>query len=380
MEKFSKYLFDSLLNQSFVKMTLSKTYSKSGELKNVYVRKVFIKDENRYSFTYRYETNDQVKNYTKDEAITVVEILLKKTFKSATLFLEKETIFFQQSKKDKYLIRKEKIENETMDTSHDKQKIKRVSLDRPYLRYLGVSTKEGQLVPSMADKYRQINKFLEIIEGLIPKNTSTPFTVIDMGSGKGYLTFALYDYLVNVLQVKAQVLGVELRESLVNQCNAIAKDCDFKGLSFEADYIQNIEVAELNMLIALHACDTATDDALYKAITAKADIVVCAPCCHKQVRQQLKGISFEDPLLKHGIYKERTFEMVTDTIRALLLQDNQYKTKVFEFISSEHTHKNVMIVGEKSKEKLTRTNEKIAEIKSRYKIKSQYLEELLNRE
>jgi hypothetical protein len=198
-----------------------------------------------------------------------------------------------------------------------------------------------------------------------------------MGAGKGYLTFALYDYLKNKLGLEASVLGVEVRKELVESCNSISEKCQFEGLKFETASIEDVTPDNIDILIALHACDTATDDAIYKGIMSKAKLIVCAPCCHKQIRQQLKGKSFENPILKYGIFKERQFEMVTDTIRSLILEQHQYKTKVFEFVSNEHTRKNILLVGSRTEVRAQNTAEKIAAIKDDYGIQSHYLEELL---
>jgi hypothetical protein len=200
-----------------------------------------------------------------------------------------------------------------------------------------------------------------------------------MGAGKGYLTFALYDYLRNKLQHNVTVTGVELRKDLVDQCNKAAAECGFDQLHFECSSIEDFELKKVDILIALHACDTATDDAIAKGIKANADLIVCAPCCHKQIRQQLKGKEYKNPLLKYGIYKEREFEMVTDTIRALVLERNHYKSNIFEFISSEHTGKNTMLVGVKSKHKpdLPVIQGKIDSLKEAYQIDYHYLEKLM---
>lgn len=231
----------------------------------------------------------------------------------------------------------------------------------------------------MADKYRQINKYLEIFDGLI-KNAKLPKNphIVDMGSGKGYLTFALYAYLEK-LGYQPQVWGVELRKELVDFCNETASFCKYDGLRFIQERIEDFKAEQIDILIALHACDTATDDALFTAIENKARLVVCAPCCHKQVRQQVKGKSLENPLLKFGIFKERAYEMVTDTLRALLLEEQGYKTKVFEFVSNEHTRKNVMLVAEQSHKKpqIESIQAKIDSIKDEFQIDYQYLEKKL---
>ncbi|MDB4297742.1 SAM-dependent methyltransferase, partial [Flavobacteriaceae bacterium] len=172
------------------------------------------------------------------------------------------------------------------------------------------------------------------------------------------------------------ITGIELRDELVNYCNDVAEKCGFEDLQFENKLIQDYDNKKIDILIALHACDTATDDAIAKGIIANAGLVICAPCCHKQVRQQTKGVEQESPLLKYGIFKERQFEMVTDTIRALILEKHQYATKVFEFISNEHTRKNVMLVGSKTNKKSNtkEINTKIKDLKKEYHIDFHYLE------
>jgi len=176
--------------------------------------------------------------------------------------------------------------------------------------------------------------------------------------------------------MQVSVTGIELRKELVDYCNDIAEKCGFENLNFECKPIQEYADKKIDILIALHACDTATDDAITKGIIAKADLIVCAPCCHKQVRQSLKGKEQEDPILKYGIFKERQFEMVTDTIRALILEKQQYQTKIFEFVSNEHTRKNVMLVATKSTKEIDvkKVNSKIKGIKEAYGIEEHYLE------
>jgi hypothetical protein len=201
-----------------------------------------------------------------------------------------------------------------------------------------------------------------------------------MGSGKGYLTFALYDYLQNVIKQKATVYGIEMRDDLVNKCNSIAEHVGFDGLHFKKGTIQDAEIPAPDMLIALHACDTATDDAIYKGIKANAKLIICAPCCHKQIRKQISPDNELKSITRHGILLERQAEMVTDAIRALLLEANGYKTRVFDFIATEHTPKNVMIVAIKADQPITNKPEyldKVDGLKKLFNIKTHYLETLL---
>lgn len=379
MEEYISYIKESIEKDDFVKLTLSKPYVKSSSLKNVYLRLIEIKGVKHFSFLYRYITNDQTKNYTFDEAFEILNTLLLENFRIATLFRIEENVLFLMNKKRKGSIRKEYAENKRDNAfDHDRAKEKRATSSSDYLFHLGVTDKDGQVIPKMADKFRQINKYLEVMESLV-KNTKlpSPLHVVDMGSGKGYLTFALYDFLKNKLGLDVYVTGVELREELVNYCSSVSAKCEYTDLKFEAAYIQDINPNKIDILIALHACDTATDDAIYKGMMSDASIVVCAPCCHKQIRQQLKGKTFENPILRYGIFKERQFEMVTDTIRSLILEQHKYQTKVFEFVSNEHTRKNVLLVGTKGKTALADAQEKIDKVKSDYDIDSHYLETLL---
>ncbi|MFD0991816.1 class I SAM-dependent methyltransferase [Tenacibaculum geojense] len=380
LQKLFLQLENSINNDTFVKITLSKPLRKSDNLPNVYVRKIVIKEQTFFQFTYRYSTNDQTKNYDFKEACEELSELLLNKFRTATLFtLENDfLVFISKKKKVSYKISNPSFKNKLPET-HDHQKEKRAEQSE-YLIFLGITDKNGQVIPKMADKYRQINKYLEIIEAqLNTVQLAKTVQIVDMGSGKGYLTFALYDYLVNKKGFKATVTGIELREELVNYCNNVANKCSFENLNFVAKPIQEYENNKIDILIALHACDTATDDAIYKGLVANAELIICAPCCHKQIRKNVKGVEQESPLLKYGIFKERQFEMVTDTIRALILEKYNYNTKVFEFISNEHTRKNVMLIGAKSSKKKDKEaiTSKIEDLKSMYHIQEHYLETLL---
>ncbi|MEQ8362954.1 MAG: SAM-dependent methyltransferase [Cyclobacteriaceae bacterium] len=378
LERWMEELTKSLGTGEFVKLTLSKP-AKRSELLNVYAKQVVLKEEPKLSFTYHYKTRDVVKNYSFSEGAEKVKELLDAEFKIGTLFTTKSDTVLLISKKGKMVLTTTDATQTVLAGTHDKPKHKRAQAGDTYLMKLGIADAHGQIIPKMADKFRQINKYLEVMEDLI-KSAEFPgaISIVDMGAGKGYLTFALYDYLRNKLQHEVTVTGVELRKDLVDKCNKAAAECRFDQLHFECSSIEDFKLKEVDILIALHACDTATDDAIAKGIKANADLIVCAPCCHKQIRQQLKGKEFKNPLLKYGIYKEREFEMVTDTIRALILERNNYKSNIFEFISSEHTGKNTMLVGVKSKHKhdVAVIQEKIDRLKTAYEIDYHYLEKL----
>jgi SAM-dependent methyltransferase len=376
-QQFFQVLEKSIKEDSFVKLTLSKPTRKTADLVNVYLREAEIKKEKILSFTYRFKTNDQVKNYPHEEAIVELDNLLQSSFRVATLFtLEKDVSIRINKKREAEIVYTAPTFSDKLPAHHDKQKVKRAS-DSAFLFHLGIKDQQGKVIPKMADKYKQINKYLEIIEGLL-KSTTLPkkINIVDMGSGKGYLTFALYDFLRNSRKLDVQVTGIELREELVSYCNEVAKKCGYTNLSFISERIENYDTERIDVLIALHACDTATDDAIYKGLMSNSSLIICAPCCHKQVRQSAKGTAQENPILKFGIFKERQFEMITDTIRALLMEKNQYSTKVFEFISNEHTRKNVMLVGTKASKtpNIEEIEAKIAGLKKDYGVEEHYLE------
>ena len=255
-----------------------------------------------------------------------------------------------------------------------------------------MTTARHELVPAMARKWKQINKFVEVMAHALDSaglGAQAPLNVVDFGAGKGYLTFALHDWLRRQAQGAPRaldVVGVELRPELVRLCNEAAARCGLAGLRFEAGDVSSFVPARLDVMIALHACDTATDHAIHTGIRAGAAIVMCSPCCHKQVRPQMQTPDLLKPMLQHGIHLGQEAEMVTDGLRALLLEAHGYDAQVFEFVALEHTSKNKMILAVRRRERadapqaLRRRAQalaQIAEIKRFYGIREQCLETLL---
>jgi hypothetical protein len=250
------------------------------------------------------------------------------------------------------------------------------------LQELGITDANGHIIPTMSRKWKQINKFIEVLSSAIESTglaQREEVHIADFGSGKAYLTFAVHDYLSAQLGVNTQVTGVELRQGLVDLCNQTASKLCLTGIQFEQGDVKHFVAKNVNVMIALHACDTATDYAIHMGIHTGAEIIMCSPCCHKQIRPQLKGPAVLAPVLLHGIHLGQEAEMVTDSLRALLLEANGYDTKVFEFISMEHTSKNKMILAQKRK--IPRDNslilQQIDAIKTFYGIQEHCLEELL---
>jgi SAM-dependent methyltransferase len=386
--KFNLLIHDSLQNESFIKMSLGNYKGTEEALKQLLIRKIFIKQEEKLAITYRYKTRDIVKNLDRKEALELVTQHLKSGFKVATLFTDANDFIFEELPNGKQVMRTQTASaKQTESVSHDKQKSRLITPnEKPYLTALKITDEEGKVFKNAQDKFKQINHYIEILSSLIKELPPESIKkVADMGSGKGYLTFALYDYLHSVLKLDTQVVGVEFRSDMVQLCNNIAHQSTFDSLQFVEGSIEQYDAHDVNILIALHACDTATDDAIFKGIQANAQLIVVAPCCHKQIRREIEknkvnnDVSF---LTQYGIFLERQAEMVTDGIRALILEYYGYKTKVFEFISDAHTPKNVLVVGIKTKqlsaERKAAILQKINDSKSFFGIGYHHLERLLN--
>jgi tRNA A58 N-methylase Trm61 len=384
LQLFLQNISASFAGQQLIKITLGNKREKSAELKNIFIKPVTIKNSPKLSYTYRNNTNDTFKNYDIKESLILIEKMLQTDFYNADLFTATNDFHLSTDKNGsvKIITRPASLSIKEDAGQHDKQKNRVVnSVTALYLHELGITTAEGIVKKDMQDKFKQINRYVEIIEGIIKEiDFEKNITVADMGSGKGYLTFALYDYLTANLKLAATVTGIELREDLVKKCNTIAAAVNYKNLIFKKGTIQDAELISIDMLIALHACDTATDDAIYKGIQANAKVIICAPCCHKQIRKQMAPQNELKNITKHGILLERQAEIVTDTIRSLILEAYGYKTKVFEFIATEHTPKNVLIVGTKSEKNEAAKKEsldKVSGLKNLFNIKTHYLETLL---
>jgi hypothetical protein len=381
IQDFLKLSRTYILDGTFVKLSLSKVYKAEKDLKNIFIIPIKIKSELMLSFTYRYKTQDQVKNFSLDESIEFLNELLGASFLQALLVGIQQEHQLLISKKGKGKLITNKINSSKTQLNHNKDKNYLImSKDNLYLQKLGVCDQSGRVKDKQQDKFRQINRYVELMSHWFDKiDRSKRLQIVDMGSGKGYLTFALYDYLHNHLKFDVSITGIELRDNLVSLCNEISRDCDFENLQFISKDINDFTSEEIDVIIALHACDTATDLAIYKGIKADAQLIVCAPCCHKQVRKDMDSKSDFRSITKHGIFQERQAEMLTDAIRSLLMEREGYKTKAFEFISNEHTRKNIMLVGRKSKPKETKLeiDKEIKHLKDSFQIQRQELEDLL---
>ncbi len=335
---------------TLTKLTLGKHRGTDATLQNLFVRPVTLKNVPHLTFVWRHPTRDITKNHLPAAALALLEPLVGSDFLDAHLFTDTQTAQLECQPDGQAKLRVKQVTGvREAPAPHDRIKTHVIPATAPWLRSLGVTNERGQPREGMADKFRQIQKFAELLGHLLAEATlptDRPLKVADMGSGKGYLTFAVSA----LLSTRARVQGVETRAELVELCNRVALENGLApGLIFTAGSIADTPLASVDILIALHACDTATDDALAKGIAAGASLIVVSPCCQKELRAQLRAPAVLADALRHGIFQERQAEFVTDALRAELLEWAGYKTKVFEFISTAHTAKNLMIAAIKSR-------------------------------
>ena len=381
LERFFNQVAEAVGQGTLVKMTLSKPAEKHDDLRNVYVKPVLIKEKRLFAFTYHYERRDEVKNYDAEQMLDILREMIPNRFLNTVLFTVSEDITLLVSSKGKVTIQTKKVQEcREQNLEHDKQKTRLINPANPWWYQLGLTTREGKITADMQHKFKQIYKYAEIVESLVkPMKFEGTVHIADMGAGKGYLTFALHELLTQRLNLDVDIKGVEIRPDLVLKINEIIESSGLKGLEFVESSIEAYHPEKLDVLIALHACNTATDDAIASGIKAGAKLIVCAPCCHKQIRQEMERSGRVDAITRYGIFLERQAVMITDTIRALILEYYGYKTQVMEFIEMEHTPKNVLLVGRKINKETNRAQilQQIADLKAQHGIKQHYLESIL---
>ena len=381
IDKFIDELRLSLKQETFIKLTLGNYKGADERLQKIQSRLIKTKRGTRLFFLYRSENRDTAKNYAFDEGVELVRKMLGTDFFAAHLFTTENDFQLDIGRRGSRLnVAKPTLRKQSL--AHDREKQRPVDQDAFYLKALGITSDQGKVRDRAQDKWRQINRYIEILASLIdrsPLSDSRSIRIVDMGSGKGYLTFATYDYFRNVRGLETSVTGIEMRRELVERGNEIAKASEYDGLIFVQGGIADTAVAGVDVLIALHACNTATDDAIYKGINADASIVIAAPCCHKELRPQIEPPPMLTDVLKHGIMLDRTAEFVTDALRSLLLERSGYSVKLLDFVAVEHTPKNLMIVGTNTRavHRHAELDREIAELKQLYSIKHQHLETLL---
>lgn len=340
--------------RELIRITLAGPRGADKSLRQITIRPVTIKEQILLSFVYRHETRDVTKNLIPEDAFPLIGDLMGGTFAHGYLQTPKGVTHLDYPGYRPARIRYEKPVDKAATSgqpgAHDRTKQRQIEATVPWLQALGITSANGTLFRGMEAKYRQIHRFVELLDHLLGDvkfTAAEPIHIVDMGCGKGYLTFATYEHFRRVHGGELRVFGIESRPELVEVTNRVAGQVGFPGLSFVAGTIAESPVEKTDVLIALHACDTATDDALAKGIAAGARLLMVAPCCHKQIRPQLVPPPVLAPGLRHGILLQREADFVTDALRAALLEWAGYDTQVMEFIAPEHTSKNLLITAVK---------------------------------
>lgn len=419
-ERFASETAASLADGSFVRLVLSLPTTPEDAPRKILGRCVMLRGAPHLSLTFRHDTRDTTKNLPLAESTAWLREQLRHGLRSALLGTTKADwqIISSESGPPR-LISHKPTRKQAPPREHD-QKHAGI-LARPaddWLIGLGVLDRDGKPRVSMADKHRQINRYLELLTHLAkecgwipgasqerasgilpegpllsrsagsippeeqltcPRGAGSTLTFADMGCGKGYLTFGAWHLFRRVWKQPLRVIGVELRPELVANTNRLAQQIRADGLEFIAGNIASTELPRVDALIALHACNTATDDAIRRGIELGAKLIVVAPCCHKELRPQLGRPEPLAPLLRHGVMEERLAEWLTDGLRALFLEWAGYRTKLMEFVGSEHTPKNLMLAAIREREPFTdaAARKRIEELKAWFGIQHHALDSLL---
>lgn len=366
MEELKKIIDDIFIDE-IIKVVISNKANKEYEYKKINIQK----KENKGKDYYQIEkfTDKQVfhENIDIEEANISVLNLMENNFKQLTAWSKEVTYDIKISKKGKIHLSKKRSNNVVVEKmSHDKEKnyiLKEGMIIEPLID-LGVFSKEGKIINSKYDKYKQINRFIEIIDDEVKKKDYKELTIIDFGCGKSYLTFVLYYYFVYIKHIKVKMIGLDLKEDVIKKCNEIASSYNYTDLHFELGDINGFKYTnEVDMVITLHACDTATDYALYNAIKWNAKMIFSVPCCQHELNSQMHTENLSI-LTRYGIVKERVAALMTDSIRANLLEAVGYKTQLLEFIDIAHSPKNILIRSTKSKVSQEKRESALLEVKS----------------
>lgn len=346
MEKLREILEDCL-GESLVHIVLSSARGQ-GEVQKVKIRPVRQKGNLLFQASEQRGKQEFHKNYAKEELAQVLARYLRESFKQMQVLTRTEHILVLAGKKGNLTIKrkKRKDEGQEVNLSHNRKKryILEEGIPVPFLVDLGVMTAEGKVVNSRYDKFRQVNRFLEFIEDVRPQLAGDrELTIIDFGCGKSYLTFALYYYLRELQGLDVRIIGLDLKEEVIRHCSELAQKYGYEKLTFLTGDIASYEGdARVDMVVTLHACDTATDYALNQAVRWGAKVILSVPCCQHELNGQIHCEVLE-PVLKYGLIRERAAALITDALRAGRLEEQGYQVQILEFIDMEHTPKNILI-------------------------------------
>lgn len=340
-------LFSDVLTIDLIDVVISG--ARGGDVKKIKLRPVLLKGCLVFQMT-KYVGNKVLhENYEKPSLLNILASEVFENFKQVQLRTKTEQISVLISKKGQVTIKRRKVAACTschQDLEHNRKKtyVLKEGVPVPFLIDLGVMHEDGSIVKKKYDKFKQMNRYLEFIEDILPElDKDRELTIIDFGCGKSYLTFAMYYYLKVLKGYDIHIIGLDLKEDVISHCTRLKEKYGFDKLEFLCGDIAHFEgVSQVDMVVTLHACDTATDFALYKAILWKARVILSVPCCQHELNGHIRSDALEG-MFKYGLIKERFAALATDSMRAMLLEAVGYKTQILEFIDMEHTPKNILI-------------------------------------
>lgn len=343
-----EYLINDLFNNSeILRIIFSSPYKKDKEsFSKVQLKPFMFNDELQYQLTYFFTNRVVHSNLEKDDAINETITLITKVFKQALITCKDKEYHLLSNKSGKVTIIQKDIapkRKENLSHNREKQYIIRENTVVPFLVELGVMNINGKVLSDKYDKFKQINRFIEFVDDIVEEfDENKTIRIIDFGCGKSYLTFAIHYYLTEVKKFNVDIVGLDLKENVIKECNEVVSKYKMKGIRFMVGDIKDYKESKIDMVVTLHACDTATDYALYNAIKWDAKVILSVPCCQHEVNKQIKASNLTG-FTEYGIIKERLSALITDVSRAELLQYNGYKTQILEFIDMAHTPKNLLI-------------------------------------
>jgi hypothetical protein len=384
VSQFLESVEHSIAAGDFRKLTLGKLRGELSNSEHIYVRLVQLKEGHRLAFVYRDPTSDTTKNYPVPDGLALIRSWLGETCLAASLFTSNRRfqLLFNRRGKPRLHRSTEAVSDRAEPVrplDHDRSK-KRLLQDERFLEFLGILDPQGRPRAQAGDKYRQVHQFVENVAPLLQSlRPGHRLRIVDMACGKGYLTFALHRYLQE-RKLDVQTTGIERRAALTRDANAIVQDLQYTGIEFQSGEISNVVLEEVDLLIALHACDTATDEAIFRGIQAGCRWIVVSPCCQHELRPQLQSPSGLEPLFRYGIQLDRMTEAVTDALRCLYLEAYGYITRLQEFVDPEHTARNLLMIATKAVRNPDRPEllERAKAFQEQFGIKTQRLAELLN--
>ena len=347
MEEKLREALDRIANEKLVSAVISNKRNKTHQVDKIKIRPVKIKEDVLYQVSSFVGAKVLHKNLRLNEVSVMLYEEFTENFSQGQFIGEDEDANVLVSKKGQVTVKykkHEKKEKEPLAHNRKKEYLIEEGVPADFLVELGVMNKDGLVHKNKYDKFRQINRFLEFIDDIIPKlDKDKQIRILDFGCGKSYLTFAMYYYLKKVKNIDVAITGLDLKEDVIRTCNALAKKLSYDKLEFlNGDIADYDKESKVDMVVTLHACDTATDYAIFKAVKWDARVILSVPCCQHEVNKQIKN-ELLNPVLKYGILKERISALLTDGIRAEVLEENGYDTQILEFIDMEHTPKNILI-------------------------------------